>query len=182
MPFSKEGGKSSTSLGKIVFFSVITVAILFIVAIVVANSQAQTPTVVQAPQIVQLNADVIFAKVNEQRVQNGLKPLIRDSRLDQSAQIKADDMFKNNYFEHANPTTGKQGYTYVFETAKSVCSYASENISMTLPNESGNFNTNTVTSWMNSKPHHDAILKADYTLTGVAINGDKIVQHFCIAN
>jgi hypothetical protein len=71
---------------------------------------------------------------------------------------------------------GKHGYEYI---PLGMCSYKSENIGMTQGYYSNN--TQQLDWWMHSKPHHDAILNANYTLTGVAVNGNKVVQHFCIA-
>jgi uncharacterized protein YkwD len=143
-------------------------------AVVFANANKVTVIPYVAPASVPLNADVIFAKVNEQRVQNGLKPLVRDARLDASAKAKADDMRTFTYNKHINPTTGKNGYTYVFDYAPGLCAYASENLSWDYQAENA-----VVDGWMGSKPHHDAILDPSYTISGLAVSGNKVVQHFC---
>lgn len=164
---------------KMVLVSILATLTLFVPVAIV--SQAQKPVAIVAPVSVPLNADVIFAKVNDQRMQNGLKPLVRDARLDASAQLKANDMATGNYFAHINPSTGKNGYTYAIDTSGQFCSYVSENLG-DITHPEPDLNISMVSSWMGSKPHYDAILDDRYTITGVAISGTKVVQHFCIVN
>ena len=130
-----------------------------------------------------LNATIVFNLVNKERVKAGLKPLVRDARLDASAQFKADDMVARNYFDHYDPTNEKvmNGVQKGYElTDHNTCKTISENLVDDI-NETGDGNISSVSSWMQSKPHHDAILNPDYTLTGVAISGTKVVQHFCVS-
>lgn len=133
-----------------------------------------------ATVVIPLNADMIFNLVNNERTKAGLQPLVRDARLDATARARATDMNQRNYFSHYDPIDGHlmisdktslSGATY--------CSASSENISNGIFSDNGNFDRNVVRSWMESKLHHDAILNASYTTTGVAINGTKVVQHFC---
>lgn len=140
---------------------------------------AQPPVItyaqpVQQPETIKLNADTIFELVNAERVKNGLQPLIRDARLDASAQTKADDMAINNYFAHINPTTGVNGYTLI---PLELCSYQSENLNAALDNEE------TVAEWMDSEPHKNAILDSQYDISGIGVawHGKYyvITQHFC---
>jgi uncharacterized protein YkwD len=148
-------------------------------AVVFANANKVTVIPYVAPISVPLNADVIFAKVNEQRVQNGLKPLVRDARLDATAQAKADEMVRLNYFAHDNPATGKNS-AWDNPIFNKLCMTSSENIGWTVQAARDN-NASRVTAWMNSEPHKKAILNPDYTLTGLAVSGDKVVQHFCVS-
>jgi uncharacterized protein YkwD len=101
--------------------------------------------------------------------------LVRDSRLDYSAQQKSDDMATYNYFAHVNPNTGMHGYEYI---PRGVCPvYQSENIIKTPDN--GDKNTGSLNSWMNSPPHREAILDPDYEYVGVGVNGNYGTMHFC---
>lgn len=161
---------------KWILTSVFAAILLLVPAVVLSQSQKPHQTTVQAPVIVPLDADVIFTKINNERVKNGLKPLVRDARLDATAQQRADDMVARNYFSHFDPIDGHK----MIDDQDFQCTGGSENISMTVPGETGDYNINTVNSFMNSKSHRDAILDTRYTLTGVAISKDKIVQHFCI--
>ena len=159
--------------------AVIVASTLFTVsAVIYAQAQKPAQTSTATLQSVPLNATTIFTLVNAERTKAGLSPLIRDSRLDASAQAKADDMAQNNYFDHVSPTTGKHGYEYI---PKGMCSTKSENLTETVFGEVGDFSKNSVTSWMNSKSHREAILNKAFTHTGVAISQNKVVQHFCIA-
>jgi uncharacterized protein YkwD len=157
---------------RVVLATISAVFILSAVSItVLAQKPQQTAPQTVTVQSVPLDATKIFNLVNEQRVLAGLKPLVRDARLDASAQAKATDMDVNNYFAHINPTTGVNGYTLI---PNGVCSYKSENISQNWQIDSG-----VVSGWMGSKPHHDAILDDQYDITGIAVSGTKVTQHFC---
>ena len=68
---------------------------------------------VQKPQ--PPTVDELLRLVNEERAKVSVAPLVIDARLNQSAQKKADDMVKNNYFAHVSPVDGRQGYTYIFD-------------------------------------------------------------------
>ena len=116
-----------------------------------------------------LSADTIFELVNQERIKAGLQPLVRDARLDATAQARADDMVARNYFSHYDPVTGEK----MINKQEAGCRF-SENIS-----ENWNTDSNVVNGWMNSKLHHDAILLTEYNTTGVAVSGNKVVQHFC---
>jgi uncharacterized protein YkwD len=47
--------------------------------------------------------------------------------------------------------------------------------------EVGEKNTDALAWWMHSQSHREAILRADYVLTGVAVSGNISVQHFCVS-
>lgn len=127
------------------------------------------------PLEVPLDADTIFNLVNEERIKAGVKPLVRDARLVASAQIKADDMHNNNYFAHINPETGVNGPSLI---PSGLCTWRSENISEML-DPIGNNNKDTINGWLNSKPHKIAMLDPQYDISGLAVSGTKVVQHFC---
>lgn len=150
-------------------------AILFVgLGIYVTQAEKPVQSAVNGSQvqIEPLNADKILSLVNAERAKVGVAPLVSDPRLVQSAQAKADDMVANNYFGHINPVTGVNGPTLI---PKGICYYKSENLSYHHKS-----NESVVAGWMNSKPHHDAMLDPKYTLTGMAdANNDVVVQHFC---
>lgn len=133
------------------------------------------PPVVAYP----LNATIVFNLVNKERVNAGLKPLVRDARLDASAQAKADDMVAKNYFAHYNPANNEfVGNDYLMNPG--LCSFSSENIVWVKYETPQEDNQEAVDWWMNSKPHREAILNPDYTSSGLSINDKRIVQHFCV--
>jgi len=108
----------------------------------------------------------IIEQTNFQRALNQsepLKPLKENALLDAAALAKANDMFKNQYFEHTSPAgvdPGKLvqsfGYDYIVE---------GENLIL------GNFSSEkeVVQDWMNSPGHRANILNNRYTEIGVAI-------------
>lgn len=145
-------------------------------------TQAEKPvestvqTVQPKPIDVPLNADKILELVNAERAKINVAPLVSDPRLVQSAQLKADDFAINNYFDHVNPTTGKHGYEYI---PVGMCRNAGENIVWIKNPTPQEDNQEAVDWWMNSKPHHDAMLDPTKSLAGMAVNGKYIVLHLC---
>lgn len=117
----------------------------------------------------------LMEDLNQARAQNGISPLTEDTRLDNSAQTKADDMVTRNYYDHPDPD-GKQGYTYA-EAAIPSCTYISENL------VEASSASDALSQWMNSPPHKAALLDPKYSLTGfgVAVHGSYfyVVEHFC---
>lgn len=136
------------------------------------------PEVVESP-----NKDEIFNLINKERERNGNSLLVRDERLDTSAQMKADEMASEGYYSHYNPTTGRSGGQFVFDQAPGVCKLASENLAKNI--NAGRFNYDVANGWFNSPPHYAAILDSKYTLAGIGLaklpdeNYYYIVQHFC---
>lgn len=106
----------------------------------------------------------IIEETNLQRQLNGDLPVLQEnSALNAAASAKANDMFKNQYFEHVSPAgvdPGKlvlsYGYDYII---------AGENLIL------GNFASEkeVIDSWMNSPGHRANILNNRYTEIGVAI-------------
>ena len=101
---------------------------------------------------------------NTNRAQNGQLPALKENTLlDQAAELKLQDMFKQQYFEHVNPQgvgpgdlAKKVGYNFIAE---------GENLAL------GNFGNDQslVTAWMNSPGHRANILNVHYTEIGVAV-------------
>ena len=106
----------------------------------------------------------IIAETNLQRQENGNLPSLKENtKLDEAASAKANDMFLNQYFEHVSPSgidPGKlvqsYGYDYIV---------AGENLIL------GNFSSEkeVVQDWMNSPGHRANILNNRFTEIGVAI-------------
>ncbi len=93
----------------------------------------------------------------------GLPALIGNETLNRNAQMKVDDMFAKQYFEHISPTgvgpgdlAKIVGYAYVI---------VGENLAL------GNFGSDEklVTAWMNSPGHRANILNNYYQEIGVAV-------------
>lgn len=106
----------------------------------------------------------IIYETNLQRKNNGGLPSLKEnSKLDAAAKAKADDMFKNQYFDHISPSGAdpsqlakKYGYDYIT---------IGENLIL------GNFKSekDLVQAWMDSTGHRENILNKKFTEIGVAV-------------
>jgi len=127
-----------------------------------------------------LSSEEIIRQTNLKRAENGLPPLQESAKLNSSAQLKAQDMLKNQYFEHESPSgeqvadlAGEVKYEFII---------LGENLAM------GGFRSEQalVQAWMDSPGHRENILNPQYREIGVsAINGEyngknvwMAVQHF----
>jgi len=114
-------------------------------------------------QVILTKAKVI-AETNIQRYDNDtLLPLVENVKLSAAAKAKADDMFKDQYFEHVSPSgvdpgelVKSAGYEYVV---------TGENLIL------GNFESEKelVQHWMDSPGHRANILNKRFTEIGVAM-------------
>lgn len=100
--------------------------------------------------------------VNETRQSLGLNSLLESQKLDQAARLKAEDMVKNQYFQHTSP----QGITPWFWFSKTGYNYkyAGENLAI------GFFESNEVfQAWLNSASHKANLLNPNYKEVGTAV-------------
>ncbi|MED2973773.1 CAP domain-containing protein [Fictibacillus sp. B-59209] len=110
---------------------------------------------------------------NQERRKYGLSDLKWDPSLTNVAQVKANDMEKNNYFSHNSPTHGSP-----FELMDKMdipYSSAGENIAVGQKSPE-----QVVNDWMNSEGHRKNILNPDYTHIGIGYtdNEDFWAQEF----
>lgn len=169
---------------KKIITSITSVLALILVAsaafVVYVGSQPEEPVNAKTDQQQKKpTVNGILALINEERAKVGAQPLVIDDNVQQSAQLKADDMSKNSYFSHIMPSTGKVLSPEMDKLLSSTCIDSSENIrdnDITI-----NTNEEAVAAWKNSTPHYKALVDGRYSKTGIGISGDKIVQHFCIA-
>ena len=147
-----------------------------------ANPQISNPNLIYPGQVLtvpQLNAAVsafeseVVRLVNEQRVQNGLKPLTENWELSRVARYKSQDMVDNRYFSHTSPTYGTpfqmiKAFGLSFRTAGENIAYGRRTPQAV------------VNAWMNSSGHRANILNASYTQIGVGYvaNGHYWTQMF----
>ena len=116
----------------------------------------------QENNVVLVNSKVI-AQTNSQRYENGgLMPLFENAKLNAAAKAKAEDIFKNQYFEHVSPSgvdpgelVKNFGYEYIV---------SGENLIL------GNFENEAeaVDAWMASPGHRANILNDRFVDIGVA--------------
>jgi uncharacterized protein YkwD len=153
--------------------------------IVIGSTPTQVQTVQPTPPASTSSASTltvsgIIAQTNKQRRGQSAATLAESSRLDASAQVKADDILRRQYFEHTAPggktvsdLVAAQGYQYI---------KIGENLAL------GDFSSDedVVTAWMNSPGHRANILDSAYTEMGVGVafgmyQGHMVsvaVQHF----
>jgi hypothetical protein len=112
----------------------------------------------------------LFNQTNQQRIANGLPALHLDSRLNQSASLKAADMFQYDYWAHVNPTNGTQPW-YWFQQAGYSYQYAGENLAKDFDTTAG-----VMQGWMNSPGHRANILNANYTDVGFAVQNGNLTH------
>ncbi len=113
--------------------------------------------------------DNLVQSINNVRVVNNLPTLQEDYRLDKSAQIKACDMYNNNYWSHLDlkgqhswHLIKEQGYFYI---------YAGEIMAKNY------YGTEVLEAWLNSPSHRIEIFKP-YEDIGVGKCGNITVVHF----
>lgn len=110
----------------------------------------------------------VLELVNKERSKYGLKALVLDNQLTSVANMKAQDMANNNYFDHTSPTYGSP-----FEMLQQFgINYrsAGENIA-------GGQKTSqaVMEDWLNSSGHRANILNANYSKLGVGFyQGGKL--------
>lgn len=108
-----------------------------------------------------MSRSALLSDTNQQRSQAGLPNLSENARLDQSAQAKAEDMIKRNYWAHVGPD-GTQPWQYFSDAGYSYRS-AGENLAYGFLTAG-----QTVDAWMNS-PTHRANLLGNYRDVGFGI-------------
>lgn len=141
----------------------------------VTTTKTETTVVAPGPLRIATGGDIItssqtltkegvFSYTNSARAQNGTLPaLLYNTTLEHSAQLKLNDMFAKQYFEHVSPTgvgpsdlAKTVGYAYVV---------VGENLAL------GNFENNAklVDAWMASPGHRANILNVHYQEIGIAV-------------
>lgn len=136
--------------------------------------------VVSNQQEQELSVSGIISSTNFERKKMGLPELMKDPQLSKSAEVKLQDMFQKQYFQHVSPSgdsvsdvVRKTGYEYIV---------VGENLAL------GIFagDAQVVAAWMASPGHKKNILDTRYQEIGLAVGqgmyqGRKqwlIVQHF----
>ncbi len=104
----------------------------------------------------------LLADTNGEREKAGLGDLVSSEQLSQAAFLKAQDMFKNNYWSHTSP----KGLTPWYWFAQVGYNYqrAGENLGKNYPRAD-----DTVAAWMNSPTHRANVLDDKYVDVGFAV-------------
>lgn len=148
----------------------------------VDNSQPQNQPVSE-PKTIDVNAleNAIHQEINNQREQNGLKPLSYDQKLATIARNHSQDMALNNYFDHISPN-GK-GLLDRYREGQYPCfALSGENIQQNFADQS-DLSNSIVDSWMNSPEHRDNLLSDNFYVEGIGVyqqdNNVFITDDFC---
>ncbi len=109
-----------------------------------------------------MTTERLLALTNEQRRDNNQTDLAYSAQLSHAAQMKAEDMVKNDYWSHASPA-GVQPWKWIHDAAYSY-SYAGENLAKSFSSSDG-----VVSAWMRSPEHRANMLNGHYQDVGFAI-------------
>ncbi len=109
-----------------------------------------------------ITPEQVIELTNQKRLENGLKPLTINGKLNEAAQRKAGDMFAFDYWSHNSPS-GRDPWSFFREVGYKY-QYAGENLARDFMNSSS-----VVDAWMNSPTHRDNILNSHYQETGLAV-------------
>jgi len=109
-----------------------------------------------------INSEALVSLINEQRVAQKLAPLAVNPKLNEAANLKAQDMLEKGYFDHVSPSGvspwhwfSEAGYTFV---------RAGENLAMHLTDTKGVFD-----AWMASPSHRANMMSPYFKDIGVAV-------------
>ena len=109
-----------------------------------------------------INQTKVISQTNAKRVALGLPPLKESRLLDQAAYLKAQDMFKKQYWAHVSPE-GVEPWSF-FKQAGYEYRYAGENLAKDFATTE-----NMILAWMKSPKHRENIANPHYTQIGVAV-------------
>ncbi len=138
--------------------------------------------VIVPPSLPELRTQIVTL-VNIERLKAGLRPLIYNTKLEESAQRYAEEMAKEGFFGHTSPS----GLTLKDRVA--VTGYYSQSFSadckcikgFTLGENLGRGQKTAdevMADWMKSANHRAAILSPDYGDIGVGVSAGIWVEHF----
>lgn len=112
-----------------------------------------------------INIQKLYERTNQERTSHGLPALRYNNDLAFAAQLKAQDMFKKDYWAHYSPD-GTSPWHF-FEEAGYSYEYAGENLAQGFL-----FSDDVVRGWMESPTHRANILRPEYDEIGFAtMNG-----------
>jgi len=126
-----------------------------------------------------ITVNKLYQITNQVRQKYDLPPLSYNKKLEQAAYLKAQDMFKKNYWAHYAPD-GTTPWQFILTTGYRY-QYAGENLAKNFL-----FSKDVVDAWMDSPKHRENILKKEYNEVGFAVvngilNGEEttlVVQMF----
>jgi hypothetical protein len=144
------------------FFRELSVATIIIVSIFLLGFSAGSSFLIHRTVLgANVAADVLVDLTNESRLAFNEAPLVRSSRLDQVAQLKAEDMAAFGYFAHTSPT----GVTpwHWFQKVGYVFLYAGENLAINFTESK-----DVEEAWLASPTHRANLLNVNFKEIGIA--------------
>jgi len=174
----------------------------------------KTPKETLEEKILELRNDSLVLErkihdlINEQRIENGLSPLIWDENLAKIARYHSEDMARRNYFSHVSPEgedleARYKKFSYLCRISAGNLIYSGgENIFLThiyslyyydpltgevtgyVFNSINNISYEVVNGWMNSPGHRQNILTPFFLREGIGVYVDSdgeiyITEDFC---
>lgn len=140
---------------------------------VTLKSNSTTGNTTNTTQVTDSNVALVLQLINEARMNAGVSALKLGTTLPKIAQLKAEDMVKNNYFAHNSPTYGtpfKMMSDYGIDYKA-----AGENIA-------GNPDiTAAVKSWLASDTHKQNLLSSAYNYIGIGIQKSETYGYIIVA-
>ena len=109
-----------------------------------------------------LTQDLIMKEINPVREEQGFLGLQASEKLNKAAQMKAEDMIENDYFEHISPD-GKYPWEWLKQVDYNYAA-AAENLAMNASEPKS-----LVRAWLNSPSHAKNILNGYFTEIGIGI-------------
>jgi len=150
-----------TKISKIIESNVLLVAVILLLVIKVITVFAP----INFPKNIffaDITKSALESFVNQSRQSAGLNPLSENEKLNQAANLKAQNMVQDQYFDHTSPSGVSPWYW--FSMAGYKYKYAGENLAV------GFFDSYEVyQAWLNSPSHRANILNPNYTEIGTAI-------------
>ena len=126
-----------------------------------------------------LDQKKLIELTNNEREKKGLTPVSENEALNKAAELKAKNMFEENYWAHFAPS-GKTPWDFILGSGYKF-TFAGENLAKNFYSSE-----DVVVAWMQSPTHRDNLLNANYKDIGIAVvegilNGQKttlVVQEF----
>lgn len=149
---------------KLIQHDLLSIYLCFILLLTVAIKQQSH--LGRVGQVLGVATDVTIDKLlestNAERTKNNAPPLIFNSRLSRAAEMKAENMFEQNYWAHFAPD-GKTPWDFMNQ-AEYKYEFAGENLAKNFL-----FSQNVVDAWMDSPTHRENLLRSDFTEVGFAV-------------
>ncbi len=143
-------------------------AITLLIMLVQFFSFSQTSSARVLGYATNITKEAIISLTNQERTSRGLTPLVENNQLDQSATMKNQHMFANDYWAHYAPD-GTSPW-YFFKQVGYKYSWAGENLARDFSTSEG-----VVNGWMNSPSHRDNMLNPNFIDIGIGIGDGTLL-------